>query len=605
MSQKTLFLVFSFVILACSIVNAEQDFTFSVPQNIELCPCSNQAYPVLVQNTGDEDITLSMSVTGQASSWITFDPQAFTLQPGQASNILAYVNSACNIEGSAIANIIVSSQAGLAKQITQSLVFNKCYDYSVTFGRESPQRNDAMTFGPKEGSYLVCKGDSAIIPILLENKEEFANKYSIFLDAPEFASLEANAVDLASNSKGIVLINVENADILGKQDLKISVLSELGHVQQKAQASIVVDDCQGVAVDITSDSVLICAGTTEVVDVTLTNNGIGMQNVLLKIDGAEFGRLQNATFSLDANEAAATKLFIFSQDEEDFDLTITANVNGNEISSDSLHVEVADSTACYEPQITIPDAIRNYYEHDIYTGTIKNKGSAKNTYQATLEGAVWASVVPRMFDLNKGAEGKLTFAVNPPDSVEPGEYPLELTIETNGQEYKKSIVVKVSKPSYFSNLFATLAFYQYYIYAALIIIILLVVVVYFFLRIRRKDESYDYDDNKPIVIEPVKETKKESKKQASKIVKKKKSASKKSKEPSIWSSIPASIFAYIFLGILLLAAILAVVFIGALQPLRDFFSLYSLYLMIGIGILIIVILLVRFIKPLRIIFKDE
>ena len=53
-SKKISLILFSFLllILSVSLVNAQEDFIATSVPSVELCPCSNQAYAVAIQNTG-------------------------------------------------------------------------------------------------------------------------------------------------------------------------------------------------------------------------------------------------------------------------------------------------------------------------------------------------------------------------------------------------------------------------------------------------------------------------------------------------------------------------------------------------------------------------
>src|SRR3989338_6668201 len=90
---------FFLLFLLVNFVNAQEDFTAATLPSVELCPCSNQAYAVTVQNTGSAANSYMVVASGEAAGFVKFSPSKFSLQPGQAGSFSAVVNSACNIKG--------------------------------------------------------------------------------------------------------------------------------------------------------------------------------------------------------------------------------------------------------------------------------------------------------------------------------------------------------------------------------------------------------------------------------------------------------------------------------------------------------------------------
>ena len=77
MKKKKLFLFIIFLFVA-SLVNAQQDFNIVSSSKVDLCPCSNQAYNLLLQNTGSAAETYQITKSGKAAEWVKISPSAFT-----------------------------------------------------------------------------------------------------------------------------------------------------------------------------------------------------------------------------------------------------------------------------------------------------------------------------------------------------------------------------------------------------------------------------------------------------------------------------------------------------------------------------------------------
>ena len=83
-----LHLFFVFVLLV-SFVNAQEVFDIVSDTEINLCPCSNQAYNILLQNTGTSVSKYQISNGGAAANWVNIAPSELILNPQTATNLVA------------------------------------------------------------------------------------------------------------------------------------------------------------------------------------------------------------------------------------------------------------------------------------------------------------------------------------------------------------------------------------------------------------------------------------------------------------------------------------------------------------------------------------
>ena len=111
MNTKKIYLgLFLFIILFSSSVNAQEDFKATSKPLVELCPCSNQAYTVTVENIGTTASSYRVLASGAAAEWVTFSPNNFVLNPGQKGAFSVIVNSVCNIKGDFDLDIFIINQ---------------------------------------------------------------------------------------------------------------------------------------------------------------------------------------------------------------------------------------------------------------------------------------------------------------------------------------------------------------------------------------------------------------------------------------------------------------------------------------------------------------
>src|SRR3989338_3699325 len=164
------------LVLLIGLVDAQEDFAAASMESVKLCPCSNQAYKIAVQNTGAAASSYTVLASGTAKDWVTFNPNKFVLNPGQKGSLSAIVNSECNIEGDYSLEIFIITNKGLTKAVKQNINFSQCYDYDLEQGNVLEQAEESIKFLKHDGSYLICKNERNIIPILITNNENFGNR---------------------------------------------------------------------------------------------------------------------------------------------------------------------------------------------------------------------------------------------------------------------------------------------------------------------------------------------------------------------------------------------------------------------------------------------
>jgi len=303
-------LSFLFFVLLINLVSAQEDFTASSLSSVELCPCSNQAYTINVQNTGSVASTYKIFASGEVAEWLVFNPKNFALSPGQKTSFFVFVNSVCNIKGDYNLELFITTGNGLTKVVKQALKFSECYDYSLESG-QVVEESDSVSFMQHEDSYFLCKNEQKVIPILIKNKENFENRYSLLLDAPEWAKLNIEKTQLAAKKSGVFLINLDTSDVKGKFNFKLDALSELGKVQRKKNIEVDVRECFVLEIDIEKEKDIICGGEAKSYDIFIKNSGVFKQELNLEIDGPDWADFENTSLLLNPGEEKTTKLKYF------------------------------------------------------------------------------------------------------------------------------------------------------------------------------------------------------------------------------------------------------------------------------------------------------
>src|SRR3989344_339993 len=481
-----------FILLLLADFAGAQDFTASTLPSVELCPCSSQAYAVTVQNTGSLANTYTVAASGDAANFVKFNPSKFALEPGQSGNFFVVVNSACNIKGNFDLEILITADNGLTKAIKQALKINECYDYSLQEGNAVDAAEENVGYVQHDGAYLICTDEQKAIPILITNNENFGNEYSIFLDAPEWAKLNVDKARLDAKKSGVVLINYDATGILGKFDLKIAAISELGKVQRKKSIEVNAEKCYDLDLSFEKEDI-VCGGETTEYNIIIKNKGAISQKVVLEIAGPQWAGLGNNSNSFTLSPREEEKITLSLAPEQDvsgmFDISAAATPDNKTAFkvSNVANINVIDKAACYQADISAKAAVNNLYKEDFFFAKVTNKGAKKAAYNAALEGPSWVSLNPEILELNQGQTGNLNVKISPSDDIEPNTYGIKIILESNGAIYSKDIDIKLRKETGLEKNFkAAFKAYQYYFY--LLIAVITLILIFIKPIIRTKDK---------------------------------------------------------------------------------------------------------------------
>jgi len=630
MNAKKLFLnLLLFIITLVSsvgIVNAQEDFTASSSKSVELCPCSNQAYTVTVENTGTIASSYRVLANGAAKEWVTFDPGKFILNPGQKGAFSVIVNSICNIEGDYDLELFITTNSGLTKVIKQALKFSQCYDYSLDYGEVVEEARESISFLPHEDPYLLCKNEQKSVPVLITNNENFGNKYKIFLDAPEWAKLNVDSASLGAKKSGIFLINFDTEDIEGRFNFKLNAVSELGKVQRKKNIEVNVEECYALEIELEKEKDTICSGENKSYEITVKNIGALGQNVKLELDAPEWVRLGNVSFfDLNPEEEKTATLSATPEDDVSgsFLVTALAAIENKSKIAGEVKIDIVPKLACYQADISTKTSVTNLYSEDFFFAKVRNDGIKKADYSVSLDGVSWVSVSPETLELNPEQTGNLNLIVNPGTDVEPGTYGVKINLESNGAVYSKNVDLVLRKESEFmKKLKENVKFYQYYIYLLIVIVILIIIFRRQIIRIKNKTqksyEKYKVKRERSMALKLARrekeeerkkeERKKEEEKKKKKELEEKEKARKKELEKKKEESKKKiKILKKISINKLwyyILLFVVAVIFIGHNARLfnakylhiyiKNIFIGYLYYILMGIGIVLILFLLLLF-----------
>ncbi len=609
MNKKALFYIFFLIIVIAFNVSAQQGFEITAQKEISICPCSNQGYPIYIKNNEDVAITYDILFSGSASGVVRAVPGKFSVGAGVVSYFYVYVNSACNTLGSYDLDVFIKPSFGDTKVIKQKVNFLSCYKYDVKTGNLKVIQDDQTTvrFKEHEASYAICQNQELYLPILIDNKEDYANSYLLSFDGPEWIKSSTERVELDGNSQGVVFLKLDpDSQAEGEFNLNLNILAELGNVHKVKQINFTVDKCYGLLIDIKKDKDIIC-GVSKNYDITIENDG-KFSEVLELNTSSEIAKINN-TLTLGGNTKRTVSMVVDPSEEElgIFDISVKGNVLGTLVSaSDSISIDLIKREECFRPYIAIDENIDNKFTEEYYAVTVINNGLKDVVYDISIEAPSWVEVTKQQLFIEKGKKDNFNIHVKPFDEKE-GDYDIALTLKAENVTYSKNIKFKLRHENWFVKTLKNLmSFYRYYI---LLLVVLVILIIIFFKPIQNKYAQFK-DNNRKFKEGIEKQRQKEEeirlrREERRKMQEERKINKEKEKQARLIKKAEKKVkkqkarkkFKLSFLKVFLILALI-IVFAGLIyyffENIRDFFVLYYIYVIVGIVLLIILINILSF-----------
>ncbi|MBW3023107.1 hypothetical protein KY308_03310 [Candidatus Woesearchaeota archaeon] len=390
-----------------------EDFVlFSQKQDISACSCGITADTYTIRNTGAVTSTYQIIKSGSASAYSTLSQDYFALEPGQAKEIINYINFPCSVQGNYNLDINVTTLFGLSKEFEQKVAVGNCINFKII---------------PKETYQQKCPCTPTRYEIEIENTGSFTETYMLNVTTQrQYASVSESAVILAPGEKKSVFIFFNlPCGVFGKQDLEVDVIAEKS--QQIAEVPLTLDigSCYDYVLEADSQFNL-CEGKSIAAPITISNKAAVGNTFTVSVNKA-FVKLTNETFFLWGNESGSASMLVdaekLKQGEYAFDIkAVSERGNDEQIINAELVVE-----RCYDFSLKIEEpqdkiiAGKDY----IYKLNIENKGTKQATFDISTEGPSWirlssdnvvidskeTKTVDLVADIPANASGKAYFKV--------------------------------------------------------------------------------------------------------------------------------------------------------------------------------------------------
>ena len=421
-NKKTLFFVLMLLVMPL----AKADFEiYSESTPGEICPGSTGLFTDIIQNTGVDPLSFTISTSGTASAFSTAVPIGFTLYPEQTRTIFTYISphSTTNI-GTYSLNIVAATD-GQTEELGHSITILDCYEYTLI----------ALD---QEKHTCPCESDK--FDFELVNNGQFTETYELSVEGAYASNvvLSTDQVTLNSGESQIIYAYVTTscAD-LGDYGFTVKATPYNSNSIRSATATMVVDPCYNFDVQTERDLLNICEHTQEIIPITIENTGSTSNKFNLNLDGPLWANLDRNTITIAPNSVGTVNLVINPDYgvEGSFEVEFSATPERGEVTA--YNVFDINIKKCHGVSVDIEksmDKICNSLENT-YSVNIRNVGEYTKEYYLSIDGPDWATLDQTSATLDVGEEAQLTLTINPLYDVPEASY--IISVEATAKDSEK------------------------------------------------------------------------------------------------------------------------------------------------------------------------
>jgi PGF-pre-PGF domain-containing protein len=644
-------ILFLFLVICSTFALAEiENFKVFTSKNSIAYECSVTADSIVVQNTGDIDSGYFVTFRGEASKFATVEPLSFVLDAGQSQDIDIYYNIPCDFTGSYDLEVIITTVLNLQKIVQKEVTIEKPVNILVQSSINTNQ-------------ILPCNEANYNFKIINNGSFEEVYSFSFPNPFGKYTTVNANKVVLGAGDSFDLTFNVvPPCNIYGEHTIPLIIKTEKTNLVAKTSAYLSIEQAYDfdfdlgenypyvknselTFVDTESSSIYsLCSNAKQVLPFKIKNNADIPNNYAINLDGPEWVDLLNDKLTLDVGSEGFSGVYVNTNDiYGNYNIIISVLSELGAIQkTENLTLSVDN---CYEPNILTLDGKKSIvldYNPVKVPFVIGNKGSKVATYELSLEGEPWLSIEPSLLVVNSGEFGEMYIVSQPSDLVSRGKYKFNIISQVNsdGVVYRDSLKLSLVNMNFFDRVYYgfILPYLMYIILLIVLLLILLLLLLFLLKKYKKNIQKWKNDKaRRRDVLRAKKERDLVKKKELEKKVKAEKlaemrskknadaqkkrtkaqmRAARKAKLKSFFGKIPYKKIFKLLLWLLLLLLLLLglawviykfikegswrdVVHDYLWQPIKWFFIHFWLYVLMGLGILLLIILLILLIRWLK------
>jgi len=284
-------------------------------------PCENLNYVFKVKNTESFSDTFSFE-SSKFNNDFQFIPQNINLGPNQEVNVIGILKRKCAYNGKFDFDIITKTKKNKQKaEFKATAVIYNNYSNSISVGKITKNN----IFIPQNETYKLCQNTKYRIPVKINNKVNFNNKFILNVKSKDFSQINKKEIIVKKNDYKINYINYYPTT-LGKRYIYLTSKTVLGNSVNKVRIPVEISPCYDININ-TPNKIKVNSYTFPI---NLENNGTKDTYVSIESDNTNF-KIENnkllltkgekTSINIDINKNIknkAEKLKLFIKTDNDF-----------------------------------------------------------------------------------------------------------------------------------------------------------------------------------------------------------------------------------------------------------------------------------------------
>ena len=411
-------------------------------QTNELAVCSGSpaAYSLNLRNDGQWSDTYDLAVSGEARTWSSLSHNSISLDSGDSQQLAVTITPPRSEVGVySLALAATSRNSGNVVAQSLAVISNSCYDYDMS---------------ASENYVSFCDNSEAKIPVTITNTGSENNIYSLDLDGTDWSVLDRDSVSVSAGSSATFnLVLTPGFNDVGTSTFRISSEAAQGDSTDSSIINANVLTCRDTSLDIESSSVELCPGSTETIDISLTNAGRFDENYALTVDGPSWAELSDNSIILASSESADLQLSLSpgttaSGSSRTVEVTARSQNVGNTQASDSTSVRVLSNSECYNLDVDseYDEVVIAYGEGALIPVVVRNTGSQSAVFDFSVsgDGANMAQINPGSVEIDGNSAEEIYVYVSVPRDTAKESYMIYVAAQSGELRDTTAIQLSVS-----------------------------------------------------------------------------------------------------------------------------------------------------------------
>ena len=407
---------------------------------LSVCSGNSASYSLNLRNDGQWEDTFDLAVSGEAGSWSSLSRNSVSLAPGESEQVSVLVTPPRADVGVYSLAVSATSQSA-SVVVAQSLTISSrsCYDFDMA---------------ASENYVSFCDNSEARVPVTISNSGSENNVYSLDLTGNSWSILDRDSITVPAGASGTFnLILTPGFGDSGTSVFNINADAATGDLSDTVTINANVLTCRDTSLDIESSSIELCSGTSDTVDVMLTNAGQFQESYSLTVDGPSWITLDRNSVILASGESTTMQLSLSPATNvgliyEDVTVKARSQYVGNTQDSDSIRVNVPVRAACYNVDVIAEHKAVTvaYGEGALVPIVVQNTGSQSNIYEFTVsgDGAQFAQINPGAIEIEGNTVEETYLYISVPRDAAKKSYTISVAAQSGDLRDSTSVFLTVS-----------------------------------------------------------------------------------------------------------------------------------------------------------------